>query len=187
MATVIDVGLGLLLFLSIASGLRNGFLESVVSLLAWIAGLLAAFHGARPLVEQLPRAVQRVPGSEVLLGVLLFLVAFAALRVLGLLLGVSSGKPDGADRLLGGLLGVLRGLFLVAAIASLLVGLVPANRPILRESRALPLLAVPGRVIAHLAPPSLRERMEAGWLALARTREGPDGEPGASPQIPAEV
>ncbi len=167
MAGIVDIGLALLVLLSLIAGFKNGFVDSLFSLAAWLGGILVGVHLARPVLDRLPPFTHRVPGAVIVTGVLLFLVAFSALRLLGAALaGKRKSDPEPADRWLGALFGLARGLFLAAATASFLVAYLPAEGKVLRQSRSLPLLAPAGRVVAGMAPGNLRARMDDGWSRL---------------------
>ena len=163
-----DIALAVLVLLSLLAGFKNGFIESLFSLAAWLGGILLGVHLAVPVLDKLPGFIHRIPGAVYLVGVLVFLIAYAVLRLLGAALGAKGGKePSGGDRWLGGLFGLARGLFLSAAVACFLVAYLPADGRIMRESRALPLLAPAGRFVAGMAPANLRQRMDDGWARLS--------------------
>ncbi len=173
MVGITDIGLGVLVVLSLLAGFKNGFVESLFSLAAWLGGILLGMHLAATVLARLPQVVQRIPGAAILIGVLLFLIAYALLKLLGAAMGSKGGKEPGVgDRWLGGLFGLARGLFLSAAVASFLVAYIPPDGRIMRESRALPLLAPAGRFVAGMAPAELRAKMDAGWARLAGREQG---------------
>ena len=167
MVLVVDFGLVLLALLSFLSGWRNGFVETLFSIGAWVGGILIAFHATESLLLLLPEWADSIPGAEIILGVLVFLVAFVVIRLIGHAAGSGAQRAiDPGDRAFGGLLGLARGLLLAGVLASLLVALLPRDGRVLRESRAIPLLAPLGGVIAQVAPPWLRERIVRGWDEL---------------------
>ncbi|NWF91212.1 MAG: CvpA family protein [Ignavibacteriaceae bacterium] len=171
MVGVTDLGLVILVGLSFLAGFRNGFVESLFSLAAWLGGILLGVHLARPALSRLPATIQGVPGAVIVTGVLVGLLSYAVLRVLGSAAGGQGGRDRGAgDRWLGGLLGLVRGLFLVAAIASFLVAYLPPEGRLLRQTRVIPLLEKPGRIVAGLAPGPLRLKMEQGWIRVMDRR-----------------
>ncbi|MBM3285759.1 MAG: CvpA family protein [Candidatus Eisenbacteria bacterium] len=171
MVGVTDLGLVILVVLSLVAGFRNGFVESLFSLAAWLGGVLLGVHLAHPVLSRLPATIQRVPGVVIVTGVLVGLLAFALLRLLGAAAGGQGGKDRGAgDRWLGGLLGLARGLFLSAAIASFLVAYLPPEGKLMRETRVIPLLGPAGAVVSGLAPAPLRLKMEQGWIRVMERR-----------------
>ncbi|MGN6514035.1 MAG: CvpA family protein [Lysobacteraceae bacterium] len=136
--------LGIIL-VSTLLGLLRGFVGAVVSLLAWLLAGWAAFHyGARAALvlagDAAPGAGQLLAGYGVcFLGVLLVVgVVGWIVRKL-----VKAAGLSGADRALGGALGLARGGF-VACVLVLLMGLTALPRePGWRQSRVLPVL-LPG-------------------------------------------
>lgn len=171
MVTLIDIGLALLVFLSLVAGWRNGLVDSLFSFAAYLVGIVVAVQVTPVVAGHLPSWAGRVPGANIVLGVFLFLAAFFVVRLIGSTTSSKRKKdPEFSDSLLGGLLGLARGLFLVAAIACFLVAYLPRQGKVFQESRALPLLTGPGKVVARLAPEGLRSRMTAGWAELEEER-----------------
>ena len=180
MVTAIDIGLLLVILLSLFSGWRSGLLESVFSLAAWVGGILVAFQLSPRLYDRLPESLQRIPGAAVLAAVATFLVAFVIIRLLGMALNASSkAGPGSTDRFLGMLFGLLRGLFLAAAIGSMLVAFLPRGSRIPAASRVLPYLAPAGRIVGGIAPSGLRDNVIDGWdrLGAPTPRSGNDPVP----------
>jgi len=167
MTGVLDIGILLVVLLSLLGGFRSGFLESIFSFAAWLVGALVAFYGWRPVLEHLPARMRGLPGAPILVGVLVFLALFFLIRLVGLMI-TGDGKPGAPpiDRLLGAVFGLARGLFLAATLASFLVAYLPSQSRVVRGSRALPLLAPVGRIVAGMAPGYLHSKMEAGWDRL---------------------
>jgi membrane protein required for colicin V production len=183
MTLALDLGLVFVALLSVLSGWRNGFLETLFSIGAWIGGILIAFHATAPLLVFLPVWADSIPAVELILGVVVFLVAFVVIRLIGHAAGGGGQRAiDPGDRAFGGLLGIARGLFLAALVASLLVALLPRDSRVLSGSRAIPLLAPLGEVIARVAPPWLRDEISSGWEEHGRHRRA-----GASRSVSAEV
>jgi membrane protein required for colicin V production len=172
MVILVDVGLVLVVLLSLIAGMRSGFVETLFSLAAWIGGIVIAIHVSRPLLDLMPESVQEIPGAIYVLGVLVFLVAFALINLVGMLAGHRKERATQAgDRILGGILGLARGIFLSAAIASLLVAFLPRDGEITRRSGTFRLLSPAGHVVAGLAPQWLRERMDEGWAEVRGDEE----------------
>lgn len=180
MVLAVDLGLGLVLLLSLLAGYRSGFLDTLVSLAAWVGGVFVAIYLGEPILQQLPERARSIPGTGVVLGVLLFLLTFAAIRLVGHAAGAGEHEAkDAGDRFLGALVGAGRGILLAAAVACFLVAFLPPHGRVIRDSRALPLLAPAGRAVTHLAPESLRERMTEGWARFDREEAG-----SSSPSVP---
>ena len=117
------------LALSVVVGLVRGFVFECLSLAGWVVAWFAAPWAAPWLVPYLPVFT---PDSPMRLG-LAFVIAFvAALVVWGLLaqlvrMALRATPVSGPDRLLGGIFGLLRGLVLLLAVATV-VALTPASQ-----------------------------------------------------------
>jgi membrane protein required for colicin V production len=180
MVFAVDLGLAFVLFLSLIAGLRNGFLDTLISIAAWLGSLLVAVYLSEPILVRLPEWARSVPGAGVVLGVLLFLISFAAIRLIGHAAGAGEHEAtDAGDRALGAVVGAARGLLLAASVACFLVAFLPPQGRVMRESRALPLLAPAGRAVSTLAPSWLRERMVDGWARL----ESGEGKVAVTPNV----
>lgn len=100
-------------------GLLRGMIREVLSLLAWVLGLYAAWrfgpHGLAPALPPVVPQWLRIPLADLLI-FLGFVIAgtLLALLVRKIFYGVGLGGPD---RLLGAVFGVLRGVLLIAVLA----------------------------------------------------------------------
>ena len=136
--------LGIIL-VSTLLGILRGFVGAVVSLVAWLLAGWAAFqYGAR---VALVLAGNEAPGAGQLLAGygLCFLGVLLVVGVVGWVVRklVKAAGLSGADRALGGALGLARGGF-VACVLVLLMGLTALPRdPGWRQSQVLPVL-LPG-------------------------------------------
>ncbi len=171
MAIAVDLGLLVVLLLSLGAGLKDGFLESLFSMASWIGGVLVAVYLPRAILGSLPTGIRTFPGITILIGVVFFLAAFFVIRIIGMAVtGNGKSQPGPVDRLLGMALGVARGFILAGIIASFLVAYLPPNGSIVRQSHSFPILVPVGRVVAAVAPDRIRLRMDEGWN---RVEKGP--------------
>lgn len=139
---MIDMVLATVIVLSALLGFVRGFVGIVVGLLSWLLAGWAAFQFGYEAAQAW--AAPDPPGTGHLLGGYLgvFLAVMLVVSLLGLLIrgALRLALLGGVDRLLGGVLGVLRGgiigavLLLVAGFTSL-----PAD-PAWEQSRLRPLL-----------------------------------------------
>ncbi len=108
--------------LSVVMGLLRGFVRTVFGLAAWLVAAVAALLFSPPLVAAL-QVTWPLPFSMFLV----FLVVFLATRILGGLIARALAwiGLGSIDRLLGGLLGVLRAalIVVVAALAGSMIDL----------------------------------------------------------------
>jgi membrane protein required for colicin V production len=122
---------------SVVVGLWRGLVFEVLSLLGWVVAYIAAQLLAGTVAAQLPVGT---PGSGVnhaaafaLTFIVVLIVWAIAARLVRWLVGAS--PLSGLDRLLGAVFGLLRGVLVLLAIATV-VALTPAARsPLWLESR----------------------------------------------------
>jgi membrane protein required for colicin V production len=130
-------------------GFTRGLVHELLSLAAWVAGIVAlkAFHA--PLTAKLAGTVGTGAGAAVLAFALLFLPAYVAFKLFAKAVGSRSRKSvlGPIDRILGGGFGLLKGLlgatilFLFANLGTDLMYGGNAPRPAwMTDSRSYPLL-----------------------------------------------
>jgi len=139
---VIDIVLGVLIAASVLFGLMRGFIGTVVALLSWLLAAWAAFTFGSEAAHSW--AAPQPPGSgHYLAGYLgVFIATVVVVGLLGLLLkaAIKLTLLGGVDRLLGGALGLLRGL-LLASVLLLLAGFTALpGEPSWQQSQLRPLL-----------------------------------------------
>ena len=154
--TGFDIIVFLIVGVAAIGGFMRGFVQEILSLLAWVVGIvmLRLFH--TPVSASLTDAVGTSTAAAVLAFVLLFLPSFLFMK----LIARSIGKKSRAsmlgpfDRVLGGGFGMLKGLlavtlfFLLANLATDLVYGSDAKRPDwMRDARTYPLLNASGRAV----------------------------------------
>jgi hypothetical protein len=187
MDLVIDIMLVACLVLTALAGVRNGFFRELFALAGLAGGVLAGLRLTTPILDRGPAWIHRSGLAWGLLFALLFTVVYAALGLAGRALAAAweGKKPTGLSRLLGLVLGGLRGLALVLFLAAAVVMLWPPDRAPLAGSRVLPRLDPAMRVAARLAlPPPARAKVLGRWdlLPFRRTAApaGQSSKPGES-------
>src|SRR5215218_11303662 len=137
-------------------GFVRGLVHEVLSLLAWVVGIVALrlFHS--PVSEALTGVVGTATAGAVLAFVLLFLPSYLFMKLLARSIGKKSRSSmlGPVDRVLGGGFGMLKGLlaatlfFLLANLATDMVYGPEADRPEwMTASRTYPLLNASGLAI----------------------------------------
>ena len=143
------------LVFSLVTGFFRGFVRETTALAAFAAGLWLFTQFGPWLAQWLARYMTQPVGRWMGAGALVLLVAFVAGEVAGSLLGRLLRTPSlqTLDRVLGGLLGVVRGSLIVVLLV-LLAGLTPLPRmAMFQEARLLPpFLHGADLVIQHLPP-----------------------------------
>jgi membrane protein required for colicin V production len=114
--TVLDGVVILILAASVIRSLMRGLIEEVFSLGAWIVAFLAAKWGAAAMAPMLPFNVES-EGLRYFAGfVVVFLVMMVAVMLVGRMVKGAVGAIGlgSADKVVGGLFGLLRGLVILA-------------------------------------------------------------------------
>lgn len=155
--TIFDFLVLFVLICSIVISMLRGLVKEVLSLLGWVAALVAANAYGQELAVLLPEAV---PGTATRL-----IVAFIALFIgVRLLMGLLSMAVEAAikasgltvvDRGLGGLFGLARGLVLVLA-AVIVCGMTAIpQQPFWKEAVFSPLAETAARTVKPYLPGAL--------------------------------
>lgn len=114
----VDIAILIITVLSSLFGLWRGLIKEVLSLLSWVAALLVA----RVYSEYLSELMSGMIESEGIRYVTAFALLFLAVMMVGTLINFLLSKVLGvsglkfADRLLGGMFGIARGLIIVLLI-----------------------------------------------------------------------
>ena len=151
MITLLLVGGGLVL------GFIRGFITEVLSLLSWVAAILALKFLHEPVAGALEGPIGTEAGAAVAAFALLFGIVFIAGKLIARSIGTATKKAaviGPIDRVLGGGFGALKGLIgatLLYLGANLVYDTIygqAAERPEwIAESRTYPLLHASGRAI----------------------------------------
>jgi len=116
--SMLDLVVVLVLILTVVSGLMRGLIDTLFSLLAWILAFAMGKWGALIAAPLLPIAVES-PGIRYFSGfAVIFLLVLISVLLLGHLLAslVKSVGLGGADKMLGGVLGLAKGLVILVGL-----------------------------------------------------------------------
>lgn len=154
--TALDIVVLLLVGGCLVLGFMRGFVLEVLSLLAWVAAIIALKFFHEPATQRLVDPVGTYAGAAVLAFAGVFLVVFILGKVIARKIGGATKKSvvGPVDRVLGGGFGALKGLIgatLLYLAANLFYDTVYgrfAERPEwMANSRTYPLLNASGRAI----------------------------------------
>jgi membrane protein required for colicin V production len=159
--TWLDAVVAAVLISSIIISVIRGLVREILSVLGWIAAFVLANRFAENLAAMLPAAV---PGVTVRL-ITAFAILFIGTLIIAALISAAIGmllKASGlvlADRGLGGLFGLARGVLIILT-AVILAGLTALPRqPFWRESFTAPLAEQAVRSIKPLLPDAWAEHV----------------------------
>ncbi|MDO8306151.1 CvpA family protein [Herminiimonas sp.] len=152
--TIFDYLVLFVLICSIVISTLRGLVKEILSLLSWIVALVVANVYGEPLAQLLP---DMVPGNTTRL-IVAFIALFIGVRILmGLLMmaldaAIKASGLTMADRGLGGLFGMARGLVIVLA-AVLVCGMTAIpQQAFWTEALFSPLAETAARTVAPLLP-----------------------------------
>ena len=133
--TWFDFGVLMVLVVSVVLSLFQGLVREMISLGGWVGGFILAMFFGGSVAGLLPQSLS--PLMSALIG---FLLVFAGVLAIAWIAGLalsSAVRASGlapADRALGGVFGLVRGLIIVL-VAVVLAGLTPLPRePLWREA-----------------------------------------------------
>jgi membrane protein required for colicin V production len=155
-----DLVLAVVIVVSAIAGLRTGFARVVVGLAATVVGFLAGFWCYRMVATKFAPWI----ATPVLANILGFLIIFVGIAILGALIAALLSRTlkwvglSWFNHLLGGAAGFVRGVLVIAVLASVLVAFAPSPTPAyLQNSRVLPYANTVAAVLAELAPQQVKD------------------------------
>jgi len=160
--TVIDIIVLAIVGVSVAYGVWRGLVREVLALVAWVGAFLLANLLAPDAARLLPQGMATEEIRLLVSFVVVFIVALVGLSVLAMLASkvVKIVGLGPADRVVGGLFGLARGIFVVMILV-LLAGLTTLPRQATWREAALrgPLEAFAGYINGWL-PADLSKRIK---------------------------
>lgn len=122
----LDIGIVIIVGLFAIIGVLRGLMGEVFSLLTWVVSFLVAWFFSGDFTGWFAGHVQDANLRAVLVFFAVFFISFVAMTVIGHFAGTiwRETAPKGADRVLGGLIGGLKGVAVVVVMV-LLAGLTP--------------------------------------------------------------
>jgi membrane protein required for colicin V production len=170
MSTADWVILGFLAF-SIAGAALEGFFQEAFKMAGLVVGYLLAAWQYHRLADWFAPHLKSPWIGEMIAFLIIF---FAVLIVAGFAGRIARWVMKKAglstiDRVLGGVLGLLRGVLVVAIVLTAVAAFEPAAQW-LEPSELAPYFLVGGRAAVWLAPPELRQRFYQGLDYMRQTR-----------------
>jgi len=175
--TILDIAAVLIVIVSVATAALKGFAAELISLATVVAGLVLAFA----FYDRLAAVLVDLGSGESLALLGGFLLIFAAVLAVGILLARQVRKVLNllylrlADRLLGGLFGVVRG-WLVVAVIFLAMTAFPVTGNLVADSISGEFFLTSAGIVVRFAPRELQERFSNEYdriyqLWLEKTRQ----------------
>ncbi len=165
-----DIVILVILLITLIIGLIKGFVRQVIGLAAVVAGLLLAAKYYLPVSQ----IVNRLVATEKWSGLIAFLVIFLAVLVAGWLISflvskLIRGPLKFIDHLIGGALGLLKGILICGVIVFALLAF-PVDKKALLESRLAPYCYWMTKGIIHLIPQELKEKFRETYKDIVKEK-----------------
>lgn len=161
----------------------HGFFAEVFSMAGLAVGYVVAAWRYKKLAEWLMTFLK----SEWFAEIFGFLIIFFAVLILFGIAGriarklMKAAGLSGFDRFLGALLGIVKGVLVVAVILMGMTAFTPTSK-MLEDSKLAPYFLVMGRAAIWVAPQELRARFYEGLDFLHRAPKDLNTAPGAKPK-----
>ncbi len=161
----LDVVILLSMIVIIVRGVWVGFSRAVSALLGVILGFWFAGNYYGIVAHRLSPWIKTAPWQGIVAFILLFFLVYLVLMVAGILVqGFFQVLRLGwVDRLLGGVVGLIKGLILAAVLIFLLTVFLPSDSKLLRESVLYPALGKAAQSIGILVPRNFQGRFMWKW------------------------
>jgi len=160
--TIVDIVVLAVIGVSILLGVIMGLVREVLSLAAWVMAFLAANLAAPEAARLLPEGVASAEIRLLAGFAIVFVLVLIGLSVLAMMASklVKIAGLGMADRLLGGVFGLLWGALLVTILV-LLAGLTPLPRqPVWRNAFLVPTLEASAGYVKTWLPAELSKRIK---------------------------
>jgi len=155
----LDVALLAVIAVSVVAGLLKGLVREIISLVGVLVGILLALL----LAPSASLTVARWIHHDVAAYAVAWVAIFVATLVLATLIGAALNRVIGfahlsfANRVLGGLFGLARGMLIALVIVLGLTLFLDQSAPLLADSRVLPRMVWGARLMAPLLPEQPRQ------------------------------
>jgi membrane protein required for colicin V production len=172
--------------LSVVMAIADGFFHQAFGLAGLVLGYLLAAWQYRPLAERFAPALKSPWLGEIVAFVAIFLAVVLAAGIAGRITRwvMKEAGLSLFDRLLGGLLGLLKGALFVAVILMGMTAFTPTSKW-LEGSELAPYFLVVGRAAIWVAPAQLRSKFYEG-LGLLHRAHLPESAPVTSSEPAAK-
>ncbi len=166
----LDIILVILIGTTCIYGITKGFIRDIFSLIAVIAGVVAAFIGYPWLASNLASIMPAGPLANIVGFSIILLVVSIAVSVLGVVISKAVAGTDlsAYDRIAGAFFGLLEGIVVASIIVVITAVLIPSA---VNSSRIAPHLLRGVNAVIDILPNDTQNRIEASKDALKKMRD----------------
>lgn len=173
----LDIAIIVIIVVSVLYSLFRGLVREFFSLLSLIVGFFAASSLYSFLASFLSIWIPSNLVANILSFILIFIATSLVISFIGKLVRrfVTAIHLESLDRIMGGLFGFLKGVFIVMVLVLMLVAFLPPGHPILRASRLSPYVVTLSEEILNLLPDNFERKVrEKGGKHHQYRQEPPD-------------
>ena len=162
----LDIFFIIIILITVIMGMVKGFMRQIIGILAVVAGLFLAIEYYHYISDVIYEIIPHTIASNFLGFLFIFLLALT----LGWLIGLSVSKVIKGpikffDRILGGGLGLLKGILICVVIVLALL-IFPINKRWLRESQLSPHWLQISKTFVYLFPEGLKEKFRVKYKEI---------------------
>lgn len=163
----LDIIFGIILLTTVILGLAKGFVRQLIGIAAVIAGLAFAVSYYPIFAEFFSRLISNRVISDFSGFLSIFLAVLFAGGILSHLFSkLIKGPFRFFDRVLGGGLGLLKGILICAVLVFALL-IFPVNKTVIKESKLAPSCLRISQAIIYLIPQELKEQFKEKYREIS--------------------
>ncbi len=165
---VLDIVLAAILLIALLRGLWTGFSRALASLLGMVGGFVVAARYYQMVALKLVPWLANEAARSLTAFFIIFLIIYLAFVIAGILLrGVLAAvKLSWMDRIMGGVMGLLKGVVASALILFLLTLTLQPGNSLIKQSVLAPRISEVTRVMISFVPPDIKAKFMYKWRRL---------------------
>ena len=136
---LLDIAIIGLILISVLVGFIRGFTKELMSIAAWVISIYLAFNFYAPAATYFSQFINNELASSIVGGAAIFIGSLFILSLIGYLISkaVSASGIKGTDRVLGAVLGIVRGVLIIGFLIVIASIFNMQNRTIWQESQLI--------------------------------------------------
>lgn len=162
---ILDFVITVIVAFTVIRGLLIGFSRSAASLLGVLLGFWTGMSYFSILSDKLALFIKGEMIRSIISFILLFILVYLAFIIIGMVIKglLKTLHLTWADRIMGGFVGLAKGLILTGVIIFLFTVFLPAKSPLLSGSALYPMLSQISHALCTLVPQHIKGRFMWKW------------------------
>ncbi|MGB9712343.1 MAG: CvpA family protein [Dissulfurimicrobium sp.] len=165
---ILDFIITIIIAITVLRGFFVGFSRSAASLLGILLGFWVGMTHFSILSDRLTPFIKEEIFRSLIAFFLLFILVYMAFIIIGIIIKglLKTLHLSLVDRIMGGLIGLAKGLILTGVIIFLLTVFLPARSPLLADSLLYPRLSQISQALCALVPDHIKGRFMWKWKQI---------------------